>query len=78
MDIGKYPKATIITDASPTGLGAILLRDAEELGFTLEHCRDPGSADSDPTLGAGAAELSGDVGGGVGQPDSALQAPTRL
>ena len=40
MDIGKYPKATIITDASPKGLGAILLRDAEELGFTLEHCRN--------------------------------------
>ena len=48
LDIGKYPKATIVTDASPLGLGAILLvnnkatralafkvteTDAHQLGF---------------------------------------------
>lgn len=48
LDVGKYPKATIMTDASPLGAGAVLLingrlmkgyatkitnRDARLLGF---------------------------------------------
>ena len=49
LDVGRYPKATVITDACPTGMGGILLinnrvikafafkvteTDAKELGFT--------------------------------------------
>ena len=52
LDISKYPKASIVTDASPHGLGALLLingrvvramaskvsdRDADELGFKEAH-----------------------------------------
>ena len=57
LDLGKYPKASIITDASAQGLGAILLinnravrimasevtqQDAQELGFALGESSSQG------------------------------------
>ena len=51
LDVSKYPKATVITDASPTGMGGVLLvnnriikafsykvtkEDANTLGFTAD------------------------------------------